>query len=86
VAEHFHGMGAHIVALVDSAEAPVAKLANHVLQFPIESASPFDSFTAATSLCNLLLAGVASRRPRVVLETLQRGEGMWKSFEIFSRS
>jgi len=84
VAEHFHQMGAPVVALVDSAEAPVAKLAAEVLQFPIDSASPFDSFTAGMSLCNLLVAGVASRRPRGVLDTLQRGDGMWKAFEIFT--
>lgn len=84
IAEHFHEIGAPILALVDSAEAPVAKLAERVLQFPITSASPFDSFTAAASLCNLLLAGVASRRPSGVLNTLQRGEKMWKAFEIFS--
>jgi DNA-binding MurR/RpiR family transcriptional regulator len=41
------------------------------------SASPFDSYTAAFSVCNALLAAVAQRRKQALGDALERGEALW---------
>jgi DNA-binding MurR/RpiR family transcriptional regulator len=48
-----------------------------VLLARTSSASPFDSYVAALSVCNALLAAVALRRKKELAATLQRGEALW---------
>lgn len=75
----FRERGGKVVLITDSASAPVAALAHHVLLARTSSASPFDSYTAAMSVSNALLAAVALRRKKELAETLERGEALWDS-------
>lgn len=73
----FRERGGKVVLVTDSAAAPAAAQAHHVLLARTSSASPFDSYVAALSVCNALLAAVALRRKKELAATLQRGEALW---------
>ncbi|QVQ29066.1 MurR/RpiR family transcriptional regulator [Achromobacter deleyi] len=75
--KYFRQRGGKVVLVTDSASAPAAASAHHVLIARSSSASPFDSYTAAFSLCNALLAAVAQRRKKELGAALARGESLW---------
>ncbi len=75
----FRERGGKVVLITDSAAAPAAAQAHHVLLPRTSSASPFDSHVAALSICNALLAAVALRRKKELAATLERGEALWDS-------
>ncbi len=62
--------GVTIVALTDSALSPLARRATHTLLFRTESLSFFPSMIAPLALVELLLARVAARGGRAVLDRL----------------
>ncbi|MCY1509875.1 SIS domain protein [compost metagenome] len=75
--KYFRQRGGKVVLVTDSASAPAAASAHHVLVARSSSASPFDSYTAAFSVCNALLAAVAQRRKQALGDALERGEELW---------
>ena len=75
----FRQRGGKVVLITDAASAPAAASAHHVLVARSSSASPFDSYTAAFSVCNALLAAVAQRRRKELGAALERGEDLWES-------
>ncbi|SSW69335.1 MurR/RpiR family transcriptional regulator [Achromobacter agilis] len=75
--KYFRQRGGKVVLVTDSASAPAAASAHHVLVARSSSASPFDSYTAAFSVCNALLAAVAQRRKQALGDALERGEEPW---------
>ncbi len=62
--------GVTIIALTDSAVSPLARRAEHVLHFHTESSSFFPSTIGALGLVELLLARLAARGGRAVLDRL----------------
>ena len=54
-AAYFREKGAKVVMVTDSPSAPAAASADHLLLVRTSSASPFDSYTAALSVCNALI-------------------------------
>jgi DNA-binding MurR/RpiR family transcriptional regulator len=80
-AQHFRSQGATVIALTDSAVAPIAGHADHCLIVRTDNASPFDSYTAAFFLCNALISAVAQLRHDQVSQILQRRDALWKHFE-----
>jgi len=76
-------MGNTVIALADSPVAPITALADHRLLINTSSASPFDSHTAAFSVCHALVSAVAAKRRVDVEATLQRGEAAWAHFDVF---
>lgn len=81
VAQHFRNAGAQVLAITDSAAAPLAAQAQHRLQVRTSNASPFDSYTAAFFLCNALVSAVAQLRHQAVSEALKRRDALWTHFE-----
>jgi DNA-binding MurR/RpiR family transcriptional regulator len=75
--QYFRQRGGKVILITDSASAPAAASAHHVLIARSSSASPFDSYTAAFSVCNALLAAVAQRSKQALGAALERGEGLW---------
>ncbi|MGE6917711.1 MurR/RpiR family transcriptional regulator [Achromobacter kerstersii] len=75
----FRERGGKVLLVTDAASAPAAASAHHVLIARCSSASPFDSYTAAFSVCNALLAAVAQRRKKELGAALERGEDLWES-------
>jgi len=81
VAQRFRDAGAQVLAITDSAAAPLAALSHHRLQVRTSNASPFDSYTAAFFLCNALVSAVAQLRHKAVSEALKRRDDLWTDFE-----
>lgn len=80
-AQQFREQGCTVLAITDSAAAPVVAHAEHCLIVGTANASPFDSYTAAFFLCNALVSAVAQRRQVEVGEALQRQDALWQRFE-----
>ena len=81
VAQRFRDAGAHVLAITDSPAAPLAALAQHLVQVRTSNASPFDSYTAAFFVCNALVSAVAQLRHAQVSEALKRRDTLWKDVE-----
>jgi DNA-binding MurR/RpiR family transcriptional regulator len=80
-AQHFRAQGARVLALTDSAVAPIVAHAHHTLVVGTGNASPFDSYTAAFFLCNALVSAVAQLRHAQVSAALQRRDALWKQVQ-----
>jgi DNA-binding MurR/RpiR family transcriptional regulator len=68
--------GAHIICVTDPWLSPVARLAEVVLPTSVESATPFDSSTAAFALTELLAGAVLDRVSDSALTRMQRWDGV----------
>ncbi|MFM9927133.1 MurR/RpiR family transcriptional regulator [Variovorax sp. H27-G14] len=77
-ARYFRQKGARVIVITDGASVPAAASADHVMQVRTSSASPFDSYTAAFTLCNALVAAVAQRRKKELGAALERGDALWE--------
>lgn len=82
-AQYFREIGALVVTITDSPLAPIAGLSDHRLLIQTASASPFDSYTAAFTLCNAVVAAVTLRRKKEIEAQLERGEKLWDYFDVF---
>jgi DNA-binding MurR/RpiR family transcriptional regulator len=80
-AQHFHAQGAKVLALTDSAVAPIVPHAHHTLVVSTGNASPFDSYTAAFFACNALVSAVAQLRHAEVSAALERRDELWKQVQ-----
>ncbi len=81
IARAFRERGAQVVAICDSAAAPLVPLAHHHLLVRTANASPFHSYTAAFFLCNALVSAVAQLRQPDVIDALQRRDALWEDFK-----
>jgi DNA-binding MurR/RpiR family transcriptional regulator len=81
VAQRFREAGGQVMAITDSAAAPLAALSHHWVQVRISNASPFDSYTAAFFVCNALVSPVAQLRRDNMPATLARRDALWKDVE-----
>ena len=77
-AKYFRQKGAKVVVITDGPTAPAAASADHLLLVRTSSASPFDSYTAALSVCNVLITAVAQRRKKEMDAALERGDALWE--------
>ncbi|MES2250011.1 MAG: MurR/RpiR family transcriptional regulator [Pseudomonadota bacterium] len=77
-AAYFREKGAKVVMVTDSPAAPAAASADHLLLVRTSSASPFDSYTAALSVCNALITAVAQRRKKELAAVFERGAALWE--------
>jgi DNA-binding MurR/RpiR family transcriptional regulator len=77
-ARYFKEKGAKVIVITDGPSVPAAASADHVMLVRTSSASPFDSYTAAFSLCNALVTAVVQRRKKELGEALERGDALWE--------
>lgn len=81
VAQRFREAGGEVLAITDSAAAPLAALAHHWVQVRTSNASPFDSYTAAFFVCNALVSAVAQLRRKALSNALAHRDALWKDVE-----
>ncbi|HEX7127747.1 MAG TPA: MurR/RpiR family transcriptional regulator [Thermodesulfobacteriota bacterium] len=84
VARRFRDIGADVAVLADSPLSPLSGLARFRLPITTTGAGAFDSYTAAVSLVNAIVNGVAIRRKQALHDTLERGEALWQEFQTFT--
>lgn len=78
--------GVTIIALTDSALSPLARAATHTLRFRADSVSFFPSMIAPLALAELLLARLAARGGKAVLERLAQVERRLTSQRAYWRN
>jgi DNA-binding MurR/RpiR family transcriptional regulator len=73
----FAAARATIIGLSDSATSPIAAVANHHFVIHAHSPGPFDSFTSALTLLNLLGATAAVKLRKTATDRLAKVEEAW---------
>ena len=68
------GRGVSVIALTDSIVSPLARRAKHALRYRADSVSLFPSMIAPLALVELLLARLAAKGGKAVLERLTEVE------------
>jgi DNA-binding MurR/RpiR family transcriptional regulator len=77
--------GTKVVGLTDSMLSPLAHLADTPLIVSTAVPSFFESYTAAMSLINALLAAVALQTGNSALHALEQMESAFEDFDTYSR-
>ena len=80
------GAGARVVALTDTAEAPIAADADHVLVAQSDMASFADSMVAPMSIINALLVAISRAKEADVNDRLHRLEEIWDHYDVYDKS
>ncbi len=78
--------GVKVIALTDSALSPLSRAAAHTLRFRADSVSFFPSMIAPLALAELLLARLAARGGKAVLERLAQVEQRLTSQRAYWRN
>jgi DNA-binding MurR/RpiR family transcriptional regulator len=78
--------GADVVALTDSADAPIAHSAQQVLIAQSDMASYVDSLVAPLSLLNALIVAVSRTNEEAVRERLQKLEHIWDEYDVYDKN
>ncbi len=78
--------GADVVALTDSADAPIAHSAQQVLIAQSDMASYVDSLVAPLSLLNALIVAVSRSREAEVRERLHKLERIWDEYDVYDKN
>jgi DNA-binding MurR/RpiR family transcriptional regulator len=81
--EFAHRAGAEVVALTDSAAAPIAAYANQLLTAQSDMASFMDSLVAPLSIINALIVALSRKRQDDVTERLRKLEQIWEDYEVY---
>lgn len=83
IARYCRDRGAHLVAITDKMDSPLAKLSNHALVIPITFSTIFDSYCSVMCLFNMIVTAVG-RTNRIESEELsKRFEALAKEVNIF---
>ncbi len=83
IAGRLKTMGVSVVGLVDSKLSPVAALANTSLIAGTRIPSYFESYTAAMSLLNGLIAAVVLHKEKQAIPALEKLEKVFEEFQTF---
>lgn len=75
--------GAKVIAITDSFNAPIAKVADVVLTVKNNMISFVDSLVPAFSVANAVVIGVASRESDDIKAYFNELEKIWEKFEIY---
>ena len=79
--------GANIIALTDSAEAPITTHATHVLVAPSDVSAFADSLTAPLSVLNAIIVALVVRGDQEHLrERLDKLESIWEQYNVYAKS
>jgi len=85
LSQKIKGKGAKLVGITDSMLSPLARLADIPLIAQTSMPSFFESYTAAMSLINAVMASLALRREDQAIYALDRMESAFEDFEIYSQ-
>ncbi|MBP5269879.1 MAG: MurR/RpiR family transcriptional regulator [Clostridia bacterium] len=82
--EYAHGAGADVVSITDGPGSPLAPFTDQLLAAKSDMVSFVDSLAAPLSVVNALLAAVARRCPERVRDRLEKLEGIWDEYGVYS--
>jgi DNA-binding MurR/RpiR family transcriptional regulator len=77
--------GAKVVAITDSMDSPLAKIADETLVAKSDMASFVDSLVAPLSLVNALIVAVGRQKNQDLAATFGRLEKIWAEYDVFEQ-
>jgi len=77
--------GADVIALTDSAQAPIAEKADQLLLAQSDMASFVDSLVAPLSIINALVVAVAKKNQDSLMERLRQLEQIWDEYDVYDK-
>ncbi len=83
---HGHMKGKVTIALItDSSLCPISPLANFQLIAHTKSLTLFDSYTAVSTIINVILMGVLEHQPEMAAKRIKDIESIFELFKIYSK-
>ena len=83
--EFAKGRGTNIIALTDSAQSPLAPLADELLEAPSDMASFVDSLVAPLSIINSMIVALSRRKQEELDSRLRELETVWDRYEVYDK-
>lgn len=83
--EYARRQKAHIIALTDSPQSPLAAYADQLLVAQSDMASYVDSLAAPLSIINALIVAVSRLKKDEVTERLQELETIWDHYDVYDK-
>lgn len=77
--------GAKVIAITDSEQSPLAKIADFYLQARSDMASFVDSLVAPLSLINALVVAVGLKKSDSIKATLTKLENIWEEYDVYQK-
>ncbi len=77
--------GAKVIAITDSAQSPIASVADHALLARSDMASFVDSLVAPLSLINALIVAVGIKKKEEISETFTKLEHIWEEYDVYEK-
>ncbi|MBQ9415250.1 MAG: MurR/RpiR family transcriptional regulator [Clostridia bacterium] len=77
--------GSTVISLTDSADSPIAKLADDYLLARSDMASFVDSLVAPLSMINAIIVTAARSRQTQVTARLHKLESIWDAYEVYDK-
>ncbi len=77
---------AHIIAITDSPDSPIAELADTLLVAKSDMVSVVDSLVAPLSLINALIVSVTLSRQKEVYNSFNKLEDIWDEYQVYDKS
>lgn len=84
--EFAKSQGAHVIAITDSAQSPLAPYADDLLIARSDMNSFADSLVAPLSLINALIAALSISNAEKVRSSFERLERIWDEYEVYSKN
>lgn len=86
VVDYAKHRGADIIALTDSAKAPIAAEASQVLVAQSDMASFVDSLVAPLSIINAMIVAVAREKREELAIRLRKLEEIWDEYDVYDKT
>ena len=84
--EFAHNVGANVICLTDSPQAPIAAHADQLLTAHTDMASFVDSLVAPLSIINALIVAMSLKKQNDLADRLSRLEQIWEEYEEYDKS
>ena len=86
ILEYASSSGANVIAITDSVDSPIAKVADSLLLARSDMASFVDSLVAPLSLVNALIAAVSISDVDKVSKSFERLEKIWEQYDVYENN
>ena len=77
--------GATVVAITDSKQAPICKVADHALIAKSDMASFVDSLVGPLSLTNALIVAIGMEKKEEIAAIYERLEAIWDEYDVYQK-
>ncbi len=83
--EFVKGQGATTIAITDSKESPLARVADYSLFARSDMASFADSLVAPLSVINALIVAIGLRKKESINEVFEKLENIWDEYQVYQK-